>query len=126
MNPALKIKAVSLAAEITLIRREERKWLKSRRWLAKATGNTLPADANIQKARAEANFWGLRTHRLALRPEARVAHIAYGFVRGRTYAEIERTGSSIPDWSKVIRLVKTYGEGYQDQDVKALVAAWSK
>lgn len=131
MNSYLKIKVLSLGAEIGLIKREERKWLKRSRWCAsvlKGRTNTRVSldDASRQRAHALDNFWGLRGHRLGLRPDARHANIAYGFVRGRAYKQVEAKAYNQPHWSKVIKLVERYGEAYKGKDVQALIEEWYK
>jgi hypothetical protein len=83
---ALKVKIKSLTEEARIIRREER--------LAKT------------KLIRE----GLRLHRIEdVRQEARNTHIAYGFMRGRSYGQIEhpRYGNN-PDWDRVWSMVKKY------------------
>lgn len=62
----LKVKIKSLTAEAKIIRREE------------------------QKARTIMQSGFLRKHRIFnLREEARASHIAYGFVRGRKFRQVE-------------------------------------
>lgn len=128
MNSHIKIKALSLGDEIARIRHEERKWLRNSRWCARVmkglTNKPVNVDPTAQQAHALTNFWTLRQHRLELRPEARVANLAYGFVRGRRYNQVENKAYSQPDWSKVIRLVEKYGEAYRGVDVKAAIEAW--
>lgn len=121
MNSFIKIKALSLGAEIALIRREERRWIKQARWAADVLKSKVnhpvgdpPAHPHTIEAHARANYWGLRSHRLALRSEARVANIAHGFLRGRTYVQVEAKAYSQPNWSKVISLVQRHGEGFKD------------
>lgn len=83
----LKIKIMSLAAEAKIIRREERRWYGS-------SGTRS----------------GLRNHRVfEVRSEARAAQVAYAFVRGRTYAQLERSPLTTPRWDRVLTLVRRYG-----------------
>lgn len=78
----LKIKLKSLAAEARIIRHEERKGF-------------LYAE--------------LRDHRImVVRKEARHTLLAYGFLRGRTRAQIETSKKPV-DWAKVESMVKKYG-----------------
>lgn len=63
----LKIKIMSLAAEAKIIRREEHRW---------------PGASDIR--------CGLHLHRVNnVRGEARASLLAYGFLRGRSYAAVE-------------------------------------
>ena len=96
----LKIKIVSLAAEARLIRAEERRW-------------PGPSQHRI----------GLRSHRLAIvRVEARAALLAYGFIRGRRYRQLEATAIAAPNWKRVYELVTKYGP--VTADLKARFEAW--
>lgn len=80
----LRVKIKSLAEEARIIRREEQR---SKLWGA-----------------------GLTNHRkFVVRPEARNAQLAYGFLRGRTYEQLENSTKTAPDWDKVRALVAKYG-----------------
>ena len=87
----LKIKIVSLSAEARLIRKEERRW---------------PGESEHRTT--------LYLHRTRdVRREGRSALIAYGFLRGRAYRQIEpsnRGDRPGPHWSRVVDLVAKYGE----------------
>lgn len=84
----LRVKVKSLAEEARIIRREEH-----RNW------GTLRDELHL--------------HRVGVvRREARAAHLAYGFIRGRSYSQMEgklKDPRNGPDWEKVRRLCKTYG-----------------
>lgn len=130
MKIYLKIKIKSLAAEATMIHREERRQnpghrarVRARRMLA---GKTKIADnelANLDARRSCAArilkikpnmdaFWGLRHHRqYDVRGECRSAHVAYGFLRGLPYKRIEAKTKTDPNWSRVEDLIKKYGDG---------------
>jgi hypothetical protein len=83
----LKMKIMSLAAEARIIRREEKKW---------------PTTTNVR--------WGLYSHRVAVvRPEARVALLAYAYLRGRPYVALERAPLTPPNWEKVTAMVARFG-----------------
>lgn len=89
MKVFLKVKIMSLAAEARLIRAEERNW---------------PGEHDARK--------GLRKHRIRdVRREARHALIAYGFLRGRSYRQIERVAAQPPDWKRVEQLIEKFGQG---------------
>ena len=52
----------------------------------------------------------LHEHRRGpLRSEARDTHIAYGFLKGRSYRQIEDEPKTEPDWGNIMRMVKRYG-----------------
>jgi len=82
----LKIKIKSLAAEAKIIRKEEKR-------------------VKFQSIRES-----LYRHRIdVVRYEARHTHIAYGFLRGRTYAQIEANPKTPPNWDKIRKMVEKYG-----------------
>jgi hypothetical protein len=92
MKTYLKIKIVSLAAEARLIRREERRY-RGPKW--------GPSPVRL----------GLHRHRIhEVRPEARHALLAYGFLRGRSYRQIESRAGCVPNWDRVQDLILKYGE----------------
>lgn len=134
MNVYLKIKLKSLAAEATMIRKEERRQnigtrgrKRIRRLLA---GKVRPyKDSNETITRTEAErkrllwrlkpptekamkaFWGLRHHRIeVVRVEYRATLLAYGFLRGRPYIMLEPNAKTQPNWSKVEDMVRRYGD----------------
>lgn len=81
----LRVKVKSLAAEAKIIRREELR-----------THGALRDE--------------LYLHRVGVvRREARSAHLAYGFIRGRTYLQLEAKCHKAPSWDDVRRLCKKYG-----------------
>ena len=87
----LRVKVKSLAEEARIIRRE-----------ASKTKGTLKLE--------------LQAHRRdVVRPAARVAHLALGFIKGRTLEQMERTRRRDPPWivakrhEKVVKLCKKYG-----------------
>lgn len=81
----LKVKVISLADEARTIRRLEAK-----------------AKHVIQSE--------LHEHRVKqVRWAARDAHIAYGFVKGRTWKQMEATAKSEPNWKAIIAMVEKYG-----------------
>lgn len=99
----LKIKLKSLAAEAKIIRKEEKKEL---------------------GFRVE-----LRDHRIfPVRREARHTLLAYSFLRGRPYREVENKCLRPPDWVKVEAMVRKYGAPFggsttQDNEEMAKVMA---
>lgn len=119
MKVYLKIKIKSLALEAETIRREEKKYKTHYEYL-----NALVTDVDrnafneaevlIRRDATLNTRITLHEHRVNhVRKEARAALLAYGFLNGRAYVEIEgftRTGFS---WKRVEELVKKYGEGDQ-------------
>jgi len=81
----LRIKVKSLAAEATIIRREERRVCGLVRW-------------------------GLQQHRkTVVRRAARESLLAYGFLRGASYARMERACRDAPDFGAVAAVAKRFG-----------------
>ena len=109
MKSYLKIKILSLAAEALLIRREERRALKSSRRYRAGHPSEFENGETCYRMR---EFIGLREHRLNdVRREARAALLAYGFLRGRRYNAMEAKPRERPAWKRVEALVTKYGEG---------------
>lgn len=88
----LKIKIKSLAAEAKIIRAEEKK-------------HTKCNEFGYNPIR-----WGLRDHRVTVvRSEARHTLLAYGFLRGRSYRQMEPTSEGLPNWDRVWKMIEKYG-----------------
>jgi len=86
MKTYLKIKQKSLAAESRIIKQEERKW---------------KGDHPLRAS--------LRQHRIyEVRVHSRSTNLAYGFLRGRTYLQVENKTYRKPDWMEVERLAIKY------------------
>lgn len=103
----LKIKTVSLALEGALIHQNESK-LKQQIKRCKASNHP---DRDTTLARLRADRDSLRIHRKGIvRWAARDAGLAYGFLRGRAYNEIEIKRYSDPDWKAIETMVLKYGE----------------
>ncbi len=82
----LKVKVKSLASEARIIRHEERK-----------TRGPIRSS--------------LHEHRVgAVRREARHTLLAYGYLRARSYAQMERSPRTEPAWDSVERMIKKYGQ----------------
>lgn len=110
----LKVKINSLAAEAALIRKQERRALKSARWNNVHRGN-------------DASYYGLharlRAHRVSrVRKAARASQLAFAFLVGRPYRTVERVGSSAPDWKEVAKNIRAFSV---DADPDAF-EAWRK
>lgn len=101
MKAYLKVKIKSLAAEAKIIRREEKRY---------------PGGHAVRI--------GLYLHRIhEVRDESRSAHLAYGFLKGRTYSQIEQGARKTPDWSRIERLIHKYGEGDM-REINQRFAEW--
>ncbi len=86
MSIELKVKVKSLAAESKIIRLEERR-------------------AQTTDARAS-----LHQHRVGVvRLAARNTLLAYGYLRGRSYRQLEASCKRPPDWSAVEKMIRKYG-----------------
>lgn len=102
----LKVKVKSLADEARIIRLE------------------------TKRARSLSIKNGLYRHRIdVVRFEARHTHLAYGFLRGKSYEQIEQKAHVAPNWAKVRKMVEKYGthmapwalnsESYGDYKIRA-------
>jgi len=108
MKTHLKVKICTLAEEIRIIKRQERKW-----------PGTHPLRAD------------LRSHRGGLSSEARSCNLAYGFLRGRDYAQLEQGCYFPPDWDRIEYHVQKFGDGFVkgkpidvDRDVMQRFQGW--
>jgi hypothetical protein len=96
----LKIKLKSLAAEARIIRLEE-----------------LRTRGDLRES--------LYLHRIMkVRRECRDTHLAYGFLRGRTYLQLERSCTVPPDWKNVARMVFKYGAVGSEKEAAAVLNDW--
>lgn len=89
----IKVKILSLAAEAKIIRQQE------------------------AKARAHGNLSlrvGLGDHRRGIvRHEARHALLAYGFLRGRAYKQMEAKAHQEPNFPKIRKAIEKHGCDYR-------------
>lgn len=101
-NTHLKIKVKTLAAESRFIRQEE---LKHRNAARKARSKERWQVAR----RLETAHWWLYTHRIhTVQPAARTNLLAYGFLRGRSYAEMEAKARVEPNWKEIRKIVERF------------------
>lgn len=134
MSVYLKVKICSLAAEARIIRKLEKSRLAYVRNKQESVGESdLPA--------AE-EFRNLRQHRMAFRYDMRHTFLAYAFLRGRNYRNVEAAGGDndprprvVPNWHKVAAMVIKYGpprpapkkaELTQNQELIAELKEWAK
>ena len=102
MSTQLKIKIMSLSAEAVIIRRHERKLAKvlARKGKAKGTDATW---SSIQSHRRHEVRW-----------EQRHSLLAYAFLRGKSYADVEKFCWADPDLKKVEEMAKRFAPGMED------------
>ena len=111
MKSHLKVKVFSLSSEMTYIRRQEEKW-KTRARIARQRQKPM------SQGYAEANFWSHRWHRVDLKKEARTTHLAYGCMKGISYARMEPLcygvfkgyGTTEPDWKAIEAMVERFSK----------------
>lgn len=109
MHVFLKVKICSLAAEASIIRREERRW--KPRW----------------RSHQDQMFFRLKGHRTCdVRSEQRSALLAYGFLRGTPYLVIESKCYEEPNWGRVAKIVRKFGPLISETDAMKAVSEWSK
>lgn len=107
----LKVKIKSLAAEASIIRKEERKAKANSRWLRTHTQHTDEHN-NREYIKARHLFFDLKDHRKhPVGTESRAALIAYGYLRGRKYKIIEQPKEPLygPIVNRVHTLINKYG-----------------
>ncbi len=104
MKTFLKVRIKELAEEARIIRKEELK-------------------AKASKHYAKLN--GLHHHRVQIvRPAARAAQLAYGYLRGRPYRTMEAAPRTEPDWKDVRRIVAKFGDIPNDGDLEKAIEVW--
>lgn len=109
----LKIKVRTLALEASIIRAEERKALKNPKLWSRFdwddTWKSVPCTPQDSGA-TNSSYESLRLHRITVvRQAARLNHLAYGFLRGTSYARMEGSCKTPPDWAKVEKIAKRFG-----------------
>jgi hypothetical protein len=110
----LRVKAESLEAESRIIRNHENDRLE-KAVIARYLGKDPTYHEKIYR--------GLNSHRRnELRKEARSTNIAYGFLKGKTYREIETLAYVQPDWERV----KTLAGKYSEDDTETFNAKWAQ
>src|SRR4051812_18796322 len=88
--------------------------MKDGRTFLKVKIKSLTAESHIirqETARAQKSIRSELSHhrRTAVRQAARNTGIAYAFLRGKNYRDIERSPKTPPDWKEVTRMVRQYG-----------------
>lgn len=123
-NIYLKANISTLAAQTRILRKLAKsrcnKLRATRHW-ASANGNSVATFPNyVEMTKEFKNLTGRR--RLASR-QARHVGLAYGFIRGRSYRQMEKTTYSSPYWPEVIVYIGAFSK--QDPRVwKQRLAQW--
>lgn len=134
----LKVKIKSLASEAQIIRREERRAKTSKHYRRAAKRllrlgrehvkgsftelTNFERELNTKKAMTPepenyTKFWSLRDHRTGvLRGEARSAQLAYGYLRGKQYEQLETKPKKFgkryysPDFKRILEIVLKFAD----------------
>lgn len=98
---------------------------RAKKWMTEHTTEGVFNDEAQQAVdKAYEKFWGLQRYRtLTLRREARNSLLAYGFLRGKSYAEIESNGCyELPDFNQVKRMAEKFCE----DDLRVIRQRWAE
>jgi len=108
MMALLKLKLVTMGLSMKQIKRIERRYTgrarkNAQRWKERGgLGEPIESPA----------FQAIHKHRVTeLKTELRAAHLAYGFLRGRDYSEMEQICYTNPDWERIFRTVRKFANG---------------
>jgi len=92
--------------------------------LARQHNNTKVVPAHVEDHFNR--YWGMHQHRIFdIRKEARTAQLAYGFLKGKPFREIENRSYSQPNWDRIEKLAIRYGEVDPDL-IKQAFAEWKR
>ncbi len=105
MKTYLKVKIKHLGAEARIIKEEKDKWLKK---AARGRANVAKRDGAAPNAPSNmANY--LHEHRInCVRKECRDSHLAYGFIRGLRYEQVEARRYTDPNWLNVFAIIQRF------------------
>lgn len=93
--------------------------------LKRQHNNTTMTPANVEYNSKV--YWGLRQHRIDnVRKEARITALAYGFLKGKAFKQIEGTSYSHPNWNRIETLVMRYGEDYDVEARRERFRKWKE
>lgn len=116
MNIFLKVKVSTLAAEARIIRNLERS--RQKQFIKAKERGVVQHGAHDDKTRS------LYLHRVQLlRPTIRANHLAYGFLRGREYGQMEQFAYTEPNWKEIEKVVTRFASG-DERDVQQSLAEW--
>lgn len=121
----LKIKLLNLAAEIRIIRGEEKR--------IEGYINKLSIRTDVEKSLKDlrigshySDLTEIRQHRYyVVKTEARDTLLAYGFLRGRAYKQIEAKRYYDPNWDNIERMILKYGR-QNPQQLKQAFEQWKQ
>lgn len=120
----LKIKIKNLADESRVIRLEEKKALKngrtclkkSRELDEKAFSETATPFSDYATTHYD-SYKSLNDHRRGIvRDVSRENLLTYGFLRGRSYARMENSTKSIPDFKCILKHAKNFSVTWGDEE----------
>lgn len=120
MSVYLKVKGMTLAQEIRIIRRLEKK----RRDHSRRQRERGSSPYQI----VEAEYGALQRHRLELRALARISHIAYTFLRriGETpFTAIEAKSFTAPQWGKIEAEIVRFAQRDARYDIREVMQRFS-
>lgn len=123
-NIYLKANVCTIAAQTRIMKRLEksrRDSLRATRAWADKNGHAVAALANYNEMTKE--YQTLQTRRRLAGRQARHVGLAYGFIRGRTYRQMEQTTYSSPYWPEVMVYIGVFSK--EDPRVwKQKLAQW--
>jgi hypothetical protein len=113
----LKVRIKELAYEASCIRKEEVK--------SKQLSRSCFTQGKEEWGREHrSDFWNLRHHRVGyVRPAARETLLAYCYLRGKRYRQVEASCEMPPNWDQVKRLVTKFASAEWAAGVDAWAAA---
>lgn len=119
----LRIKIKHLALEPELLKLEMRR-VRARAHY-KALSTAVQAGQNTAPYEDPWLAIELRNHRLmAIRPAARAAQLAYAFIKGKSYNDIEPTSKWSPQLNPIAELLVKYGEHTDKTVAKEDLITW--
>lgn len=126
MKAKLKIKIMSLGAEAALIHKAETRIklrLKKAKAKRKAANLCISAPWMERWREIRASY---RAHRKwDIRPETRAALLAYGYLRGKRYRQIENKAHTAPNLYRIVEIAKKFGKSSKELQIKeAAIKAW--
>lgn len=103
MKSFLKVKLEYLAGEARINKKHHEKLIKK----AAAARARVKSRGDVYKEGFLAN--SMYRHRIdVIRPELRSSHLAYNFLRGNKYSEVETRVRSWPNWKKVEAIARDF------------------
>lgn len=136
----MKVKIKTMAEEARIIRKEEQKqmgWINflcQKQSFRHGKDEPRPDERKWPEAKENAQemsdaayelFWGLREHRVQkLRREARINHLAYGFLRGVKYSDMEKGSYDFPKLKEIEATAKRFATDLGDNSFKYMWDHW--